>query len=128
MSMAKKRLPSQEASDPRELPAYTITEAARYLRMPPATLRSWVVGRAYATMAGDRFFRPVIRLPEEDSPVLSFLNMVEAHVLEAVRRQHNIALHKVRRAVAWLERHYHSRHPLADHQFETNGLDLFIQK
>jgi hypothetical protein len=54
--------------------------------------------------------------------------MVEAHVLEAIRRQENIALRKVRAAVAFLERHYNSRHPLVEHQFEMDGLDLFIQK
>jgi uncharacterized protein (DUF433 family) len=124
-----KRLQIPEpGQDPRELPAYSLTEAARYLRMPEATLRSWVVGRSYPTTAGQRFFRPVIRLPKIGLPVLSFVNMVEAHVLEAIRRQENIALRKVRAAVAFLERHYNSRHPLVEHQFETDGLDLFIQK
>jgi uncharacterized protein (DUF433 family) len=124
-----KRLQIPEpGQDLRELPAYSLTEAARYLRMPEATLRSWVVGRSYPTTAGQRFFRPVIRLPKIRLPVLSFVNIVEAHVLEAIRRQENIALRKVRAAVAFLERHYNSRHPLVEHQFETDGLDLFIQK
>lgn len=128
MAKVKRRLIPGAGQDPRELPAYGIPEAARYLRMPEATLRSWVVGRPYPTTSGRRFFRPVIHLPEAGWPVLSFVNTVEAHVLEAIRRQENIALHKVRAAVAFLERHYHSRHPLAEHQFETDGLDLFIQK
>jgi hypothetical protein len=96
--------------------------------MPEATLRSWLVGRSYPTTAGQRFFRPVIQLPETGSPVLSFVNMVEAHVLDAIRRQENVALRRVRAAVAFLERHYNSRHPLVEHQFETDGLDLFIQE
>ncbi len=126
--MAKKRLFPETGRDPRELPAYSLTEAARYLRMPEATLRSWVAGRPYPTTRGQRFFRPVIHLPEDGQPVLSFVNMVEAHVLDAIQRQQNITLLKVRAAVAFLERNYHSRHPLAEHQFETDGLDLFIQK
>lgn len=128
MVKVKRRPLPDTAQDPRELPAYSITEAARYLRMPQVTLRSWVVGRSYPTTTGERFFKPVIHLTEEGWPVLSFVNMVEAHVLEAIRRQENIPLHKVRAAVGFLERHYHSRHPLAEHQFETDGLDLFIQK
>lgn len=126
--MVKKRLLPEAGQDPRELPAYSLTEAARYLRMPEATLRSWVVGRPYPTTAGQRFFRPVIQPPEDGRPVLSFVNMVEAHILDAIRRQENMTLRKVRTAVAFLERNYHSRHPLAEHQFETDGLDLFIQK
>jgi uncharacterized protein (DUF433 family) len=126
---ALKRRPIAEAGmDPRELPAYAVAEAARYLRMPLATLRSWVAGRPYPTAAGRRFFRPVIHLPEAGPPVLSFMNLIEAHVLEAIRRQESIPLQQVRTAVAFLERHYHSRHPLAEHQFETDGVDLFIQK
>jgi uncharacterized protein (DUF433 family) len=128
MAKIRRRLVPEPGKDPRELPAYSITEAARYLRMPEATLRSWVVGRPYPRTDGRRFFRPVIRLPDSGRPVLSFINMVEAHVLEAIRRQENIALHKVRTAVDFLERQYHSRHPLVEHQFETDGLDLFIQK
>jgi len=128
MVKIKRPLIPGTGQDPRELPAYSLTEAARYLRMPEATLRSWVAGRPYPTTAGQRFFRPVIRLPEGGRPILSFVNMVEAHVLDAIRRQENITLRKVRTAVTFLERNYHSRHPLAEHQFETDGLDLFIQK
>ena len=35
--------------DPRELPTYGIVEAAHYLLIPRATLRSWVVGYTYQT-------------------------------------------------------------------------------
>ena len=35
------------------MPAYGIAEAAHYLRIPTATLRSWVHGRYYPTVAGD---------------------------------------------------------------------------
>jgi len=34
-----------ETGDPRLMPAYSLGEAAHYLRMPEGTLRSWVVGR-----------------------------------------------------------------------------------
>jgi uncharacterized protein (DUF433 family) len=128
MVKVKRHLLPEVGQDPRELPAYSITEAARYLRMPPATLRSWVIGRPYRTARGERFFEPLIRLPQECWPVLSFFNMVEAHVLEAIRRRERIALHRARAAVRSLERLYRSRHPLAEHQFETDGVDLFIRE
>lgn len=114
--------------DPRELPAYSIPEAAQYLVIPTATLRSWVLGRAYPTQTGQRRFEPVIELPDSKLPALSFVNLVEAHVLDAIRRQHKIALNKVRRATRYLKNRFRSRHPLADQTFETDGLDLFIQE
>ena len=70
----------------REMAAYGINEAAHYLGIPKATLRSWVMGRPYLTETGKRFFRPVIELPEKDQFLLSFVNLVEAHVLDAIRR------------------------------------------
>ena len=114
--------------DPRSLPAYGISEVAHYLRIPQATLRSWVVGRYYPTEAGRRFFKPIIALPDKEVPLLSFINVVEAHVLDAIRRDHEIPLPKVRKAIDYLSRHFRSPHPLAEHTFQTFGLDLFVQK
>jgi uncharacterized protein (DUF433 family) len=127
--MSRRKHPTIEPGrDPRELPAYGLSEAVRYLRIAPATLRSWVLGRYYPTGAGSQFFKPIIHLPELAWPVLSFVNLVEAHVLEAIRRDHDIALSKVRVAVRFLGQHLGSKHPLADHHFETDGLDLFVQR
>ena len=102
--------------------------SARSFRMPSATLRSWVVGRPYPTAVGRRFFKPLIHLPDRSRPILSFVNLVEAHVLEGIRRQENIALRKVRTAIDFLERQYHSAHPLVEHKFATDGLDLLHRK
>ena len=116
-------------NDPRSLPAYPPGDAARYLQLPPATLRSWAAGRKYPTSKGERFFRPLIAAPESDSRLtLSFINLVEAHVLDAIRRTHGIALPKVRRAIEFVKRELGSDHPLAERSFETDGVDLFLQE
>lgn len=115
-------------ADIREIPTYTVREAALYLRIPMATLRSWVLGRAYPTSEGRGFFKPVIAIPSAKPPLLSFMNLVEAHVLAATRRQHQLPLDNVRRALHYLQKEYPSRHPLADQNFETDGLDLFIEQ
>jgi DNA-binding transcriptional regulator YiaG len=69
------------SDDPRGMPAYSLAEAAHYLRIPLATLRSWVRGRYYPTDGGKKFFKPVIELPDPNLVSLSFINLVEAHVL-----------------------------------------------
>ena len=117
--------------DPREMPAYSVPEAAHYLQMPPSTLRWWVKSWAYRTEAGKQFSAPLLRLPARPDPgplLLSFVNVVEAHVLDALRRGHCIAMHKVREALSYLEAHFPSLHPLADQQFETDGMHLFLEK
>jgi len=79
---------------PEQQPAYSLTEASRYLLIPPATLRSWVAGRRYPTDSGPKFFRPIIQLPRDLRAGLSFVNLVEAHVLDAIRRHHQVPLSK----------------------------------
>lgn len=62
-----------------------MAEAARYARVPAATLRSWVVGRPYETQRGTQRFAPLIQLADPGRKLLSFNNLVEAHVLRALR-------------------------------------------
>lgn len=114
--------------DLRDIPAYGLSEASHYLGIPKATLRSWVLGRHYPIEAGKQFFRPIIELPDKEKPLLSFVNLVEAHVLEAIRQRHGIKFWRVRGAVEYIERHLDSRHPLAEQRFVTDGADLFVEQ
>lgn len=111
-----------------ELPAYTVREAAHYLTIPFATVRSWTAGRSYPTQSGKRIFRLLLILPRMSPPILSFTNLVETHVLDAIRREHQIPLDKIRLAIRYLRDEFGSEHPLADHRLETDGLDLFIRE
>jgi uncharacterized protein (DUF433 family) len=88
----------------RDAPAYTLTEAARYVRLPGATLRSWVIGRSYPTAEGHGNFRPLIR-PASRKPVwLSFSNLIEAHVLRALRTDHGMSVKALRSALSYAEK------------------------
>jgi uncharacterized protein (DUF433 family) len=91
-------------ADYRETPAYTLVEAARYLRLPSATLRSWVLGRAYPTTAGGRESAPLIRPASRRPPLLSFSNLIEAHVLRSLRTEHAVSVKDVRSALAYAEK------------------------
>ncbi len=108
--------------------AYTIAEAAHHLRLPEATVRSWILGRPYPTAGGMRRFAPVIAIPDPRAGLLSFRNLVELHVLSAIRRKHKVRLSQVRSAVLFLQRHFNEGHPLADQQMSTDGKDLFIDE
>jgi len=116
-------------ADPRDLPSYNIMEAAHYLKIPLATLRAWVQGRYYpvGNQGQKKFFEPVIVRPDKNLPLLSFINLIEAHILDAIRYKHNIRLPTVRRAINYLKRESNSKHPLADYWFQTDGVSLFIE-
>jgi len=126
--MHKKGTDFYTDKDVREFPTYGIAETAHYLQIPQTTLRSWVVDRPYPAGVGTRSFEPLIGLPDPNRSLISFMNAVEVHVLDAIRRQHQIRLAKIRQGLRYLRQHFSSRHPLADQKFATDGLDLFIQR
>jgi uncharacterized protein (DUF433 family) len=113
--------------DPADVPAYTVAEAAALVRVPASTLRSWVHGRSIPTSSGKpRRFAPVIR--PADERFLSFTNVVEAHVLAALRREHEIELSNIRSAVRYVETKLGVERPLARERFKTDGVDLFVDR
>ena len=114
--------------DPRDIPAYTFADAAKYLNIALPTLRSWIRGYRYKVKGGSAFFKPILSLPDTKIPRLSYTNLVEVFVLSSLRRKHKIDLHKIRTAIRSLQRQFHSPHPLAEHIFETNGIDIFVEK
>ena len=114
--------------DPRDIPAYSIGDAARYLRIPHSTVRSWTIGHNYSVKDGSNFFRPLIYIPKNKPYLLSFTNLVEVHVLRAIRQRHKIQLNKVREALDFIDEKFMISHPLAREDFRTNGVDLFIER
>ena len=117
-----------DVGDRGNFPAYSVATAAHYLKLPTATLRSWVSSRTYSTVTKSKFFKPLIAIADPVLGYLSFINLVEVHVLAAIRRTHNVRLDKVRSALDFLAGHFPANHPLASHNFETDGLDLFVEK
>lgn len=114
--------------DPREVPAYTVGSAAYLLNISPSTLSKWVVGRRSRASNPQALPVPSIIERPDGTALLSFTNLIEAHVLASIRRRHGISLTRVRRAVDYLRDLYpDSHHPLAERQFQTDGVDLFIE-
>lgn len=115
--------------DPRQLPAYSVGEAARYLRIPAATLRSWVAGRKYPRQDGIGSFEPIIRAADAERRRLSFENLIEAHVLRALRTQHSVDLKSVRPALAYAEEVLGIERLLLNNEpLLTNGAELFLDR
>ena len=113
----------------RRTPAYPFAEAAHYLNLPPSTLRAWCLGQPYRDRQGkNRLFKRLIVLDGQRADGLSFLNLVEAHVLAAIRRAHGVSLPKVRRALDYVSSQLKIQRPLADARFQTNGVDLFVEQ
>ena len=114
--------------DPRDVAAYSIVEAAGYLKIAPSTLRSWVAGRQYPKRKGAGRFLPLIVIPQERSPRLSFNNLVEAYVLRALRTQHGVSIDAVRKAIAFATKSANVGRLLLSPELRTEAGDLLLDK
>ncbi len=114
--------------DPRQVPNYTVTESAHCLQLPRTTLRQWVAGRHAPGEQRRWLFEPLIHPASENPRLLSFMNLVEAHVLSALRREHQIRMLQIREALKYLVQCLPSQHPLAEGRFQTDGLSIFIER
>ena len=89
--------------DPNELPRYSVTEAAKYLRMPDTTLKRWVSGRRYPVASEERHWEGLIHRPDEGDPRLSFSNLIEAYVLLALRKQYRVKMPEIRTSLSYAQ-------------------------
>lgn len=119
--MAKKTLSIADVwdyADPRDVPAYSVSEVAHYLCIPQSTVRSWV--------SGTRRFKRVIDLPRPEVALLSFFNLVEAHALRVLRVKHGIELPRIRAALDFVKEKLGWDRPLIHEGFKTEGVRLFV--
>lgn len=117
--MSRKRIVRVDG-DVREHPRYSVNEAASYLDIAPTTLRRWIADNGPKC-------RPLIHTVDPDHSLLSFYNLVEAHILVSTRRR-NIPMSKVRTAVEYVQEKIGGKHPLASYKFATSGKGIFIQQ
>ena len=110
----------------RDQPAYGLAEAARYLKLPSATLRSWVIGRAYPKGETVATFHPLIKLARKQPPLLSFYNLIEAHVLRSLRTEHGVAIRELRKAIKYAERALKIERLLLNKALCTHAGEVFL--
>lgn len=116
------------AASDRDFAAYTLAEAARYLRLPVATLRSWVLGRQYPTADGGGQFPPLIRPASRRPPLLAFSNLIEAHVLRSLRTDHGVPVKALRSALAYAERELGIDRLLLRPELRTDAGKVFLDR
>ncbi len=115
-------------TDIRNEPAYSLAEAGRYLKVAPATLRSWVVGRAYPKAAGLAHFQPLIRPATKQPPTLSFWNLIEAHVLRSLRTDHGVSMDALRKALKYAEKTLDIERLLLSPELRTDAGRLLLER
>lgn len=114
--------------EPTERPRYSIRQAAQYLRISTTTLRSWVVGRPYPAGGGSRYSQPLIARPDEQDLRLSFNNLVEAHVLRALRTRHKVPMSAVRSALDHAESQFAIKRLLLSDELRAAAGTVFLER
>lgn len=114
--------------DRRRMPAYSVAEAAHYLGVSAGKIRFWCLGGPYPTTNGERIAKPVIELPDRGRSMLSFLNLAEVHILDGIRIKHRVALQRIRPAIEYVKKQFRVERPLLQQIFQTDGVDLFVEK
>jgi uncharacterized protein (DUF433 family) len=116
------------AFDLRNRPAYGLAEAGHYIRLPVATLRSWVAGRAYPRADSIATFQPLIRAAKRNPTLLSFYNLIEAHVLRSLRTEHGVALNELRTAIRFAQSTLRIDRLLLSKDLCTHAGQVFLDK
>ena len=114
--------------DIRDVPAYTFLEGARYLGVPPATLRYWVLGPSPGRGNDSAVAQPLIHAPTGARNRLSFNNLVEAHVLRALRTVHRVKMAAVRDALSFAEAELGIDRLLLRDELRTSGQEILLER
>jgi uncharacterized protein (DUF433 family) len=115
-------------TDIRDQPAYAVAEAARYLKLAPATLRSWIVGRPYMKAGAFAHTSPLIHPARKAPPTLSFWNLIEAHVLRSLRTEHGVSMDALRKAIAFAQKTLQIERLLLSPELRTDAGRLLLER
>jgi uncharacterized protein (DUF433 family) len=106
--------------DPRELPMYSIGDAAVYLGVPRSTLSTWLRGQR---VRGRMLMYPLIKSGRA-TELLTFNNLAEAYVLASLTRRFDVPMRRVRNALKYVG----GERPLLTTPFSTDGVSVFVEQ
>ncbi|MEG4997110.1 DUF433 domain-containing protein [Microcoleus sp. B4-D4] len=121
----------------RDIPIYSIPQAAQYLRLRRDMLRHWVVGWYSQTKTDKHFFEPLIELPQHHNlellpqsktRLLSFTNLVEAHVLIAIVKATGFSRKQLSTTLKCVNRNFSTPHLYARIEFQVEGIALLFER
>lgn len=96
--------------------------------MPQATLRYWVHGRPSRRGEERVVSEPLLRAPPGVTHLISFNNLVEAHVLRALRTKDGIRMAAVRKSIDYAEQELGVKRLLLSEKLRTSGQDIFLDR
>ncbi|MBN2418891.1 MAG: DUF433 domain-containing protein [Deltaproteobacteria bacterium] len=115
--------------DPRRIPNYTAAEASKYLRLSVSTLRSWAKGRGYTYQDVYTFSGPIMGKSREGiESLLSFENIIEAHIIKSLRTIHGVSMKKLKVALDTAENKFGINNLLLSPNMRAAAGQLFLEQ
>ena len=106
--------------DPANRPLYKGADVARFVAAPVPTIRRWFFG-------GPGNSASLVPANLDDHS-LSFVNLVEAHVLLALRWHYRFSLQEIRKTVLYLKHDLKTDHPLVDPRIKTDRVRIYVDR
>lgn len=104
---------------------YTPPEAARMIGMQAVTLRRWLLGYEHGGKIEPRLWQPQYAASEEGL-FLGFRDLVEARIVNALRRRH-IGLPTIRACIFRAREIIADERPFSTREFKTDGRTIFLE-
>jgi uncharacterized protein (DUF433 family) len=108
-------------------PVYPLAMAARIVGCNPSTLNAWVNGRSFPSGGQKRRSPPVLAQGRARGAPLTFLDLVEIHVLHLIRKGYGIPIKNFRTAIEYLRSMGHEDHFLAHEGFVYDKKHLYLK-
>lgn len=104
---------------------YSISDAARIIRVPAGRLRHWVRGYYYGPAeARKRQFSVVPRFYGDEKAPLAFVELIELLFVSEFHRK-GLSMQYIRKAAARAREQFNAAYPFAVKQFSTDGRRIF---
>lgn len=117
------RIGAMESKDYLGVGLYTMSDAARILKVPRRTLARWVEGYSYHSATGKHFYKPV--LDSNQDGVLTFGDLIELRYIKGLRKL-GVKLDVIRRVSEKYRKEWQVQYPLATRRFGTDGKSLLL--
>ena len=110
----------------RSLGRYGVAQAAGYTQIPASTIRAWFIGTTHGKGLDKQDFSPILSPANDNPKLLSFDNLVEAHVLRAFRNIDKLHLRAIEKAIKVAQQEFGVEKPLLSPNLWTGSGGIFL--
>lgn len=107
---------------------HSLQDVSQYLHIPIKNIQSWAILFGYTAKERSHLPIPSVNYSIRDSYLLSFNNIVEAHIIQAIHSTTKVRVDEIRNALNIVgEQLDIKEYPLLNQRFSVNGVKIFVE-